>query len=65
MLDLSPEQISDLHAPIGLSILSRSPAEIAVSVLAELVMLRNRGRVAVSASSCAVNTDGLRMVERP
>ncbi|WP_211450725.1 XdhC family protein [Collimonas antrihumi] len=70
-LDLSPAQIERLHAPIGLSILSRSPAEIAVSVLAELVMLRNRGSVTVSPSSCAVGANGangasdLRMVERP
>jgi xanthine dehydrogenase accessory factor len=65
MLDLSPEQIQGLHAPIGLSILSRSPAEIAVSVLAELVMLRNRGRVTVSPSACAIAADDLRLVERP
>jgi xanthine dehydrogenase accessory factor len=65
MLDLSPEQIQGLHAPIGLSILSRSPAEIAVSVLAELVMLRNRGRVTVSPSACAIAADDLWLVERP
>ncbi|WP_211441928.1 XdhC family protein [Collimonas humicola] len=64
-LDLSSEQIARLHAPIGMQIWSRSPAEIAVSVLAELVLLRNRGSVAASPSSCAVGANDVRMVERP
>ncbi len=42
MLDVTRAQVDRLHAPIGLPIFSRSPAEIAVSVLAELVALRNR-----------------------
>ncbi|MQR01786.1 XdhC family protein [Glaciimonas soli] len=58
MLDVTREQVDRLHAPIGLPIFSRSPAEIAVSVLAELVALRNRD-VAKSAgnafaSSCVL-----------
>ncbi|MFC5474918.1 XdhC family protein [Paraherbaspirillum soli] len=65
MLDLSPEQVDRLHAPIGLSILSRSPAEIAVSILAELVLLRNRGSAGVAASSCVIGDTDVRMVERP
>lgn len=64
-LDLNNEQIERLHAPIGLQIWSRSPAEIAVSVLAELVLLRNRGSVASSPSSCAVGANDVRVVERP
>jgi len=64
-LDLSRAQIDRLHAPIGLQIWSRSPAEIAVSVLAELVLLRNRGSVAASPSSCAIGGNDMRMVERP
>ncbi|MEO6920718.1 MAG: XdhC family protein [Collimonas sp.] len=64
-LDLNSEQIERLHAPIGLQIWSRSPAEIAVSVLAELVMLRNRGSLSASLSSCAINGNTVRMVERP
>lgn len=65
MLDLTQEQIDRLHAPVGLPIFSRSPAEIAVSVLAELVALRNRGVVATS-SSCAVGAAAadLRVVAR-
>ncbi|PSJ65598.1 XdhC family protein [Kumtagia ephedrae] len=40
----SPEQIGQIHAPIGLDIGASSPAEIAVAVLAEVVRaLRTRG----------------------
>ncbi|HET8705188.1 MAG TPA: XdhC family protein [Pseudomonadales bacterium] len=36
-LDLTPEQIARLHAPVGLAIGSKTPAEIALSVAADLV----------------------------
>ena len=39
----SPEHLARLHAPIGVSIGSRTPAEIAVSVAAELIRVRNLG----------------------
>ena len=38
---LSAEQIERLHAPIGLSIGAQTPAEIAVSVAAELIQYRS------------------------
>lgn len=41
-LGLSEDQLARLHAPIGIAIRSKTPAEIAVSVIADLVDARNR-----------------------
>lgn len=43
LLGLSSEAIDRLHAPVGLDIGSKTPAEIAVSIMAELIRLRRRG----------------------
>ena len=40
-LDLSEDEISRLHAPVGLSIGSKTPAEIAIAILAQLTALRS------------------------
>ena len=39
-LDLSDADIDRLHAPVGLPLGSKTPAEIAVAILAQLVALR-------------------------
>jgi xanthine dehydrogenase accessory factor len=39
--DLTPEQIARLHGPIGLYIGSRTPPEIAISILAEITATKN------------------------
>lgn len=40
-LDLTPQQIARLHAPVGLHIGSHTPAEIALSILAGITAARN------------------------
>ena len=40
-LDLTPQQIARLRGPVGLSIGSRTPPEIALAILADLVASRN------------------------
>ncbi|MBU0642380.1 MAG: XdhC family protein, partial [Alphaproteobacteria bacterium] len=39
---LSSDQIARLHAPIGLDIRAQSPAEIAVSILAQVIQVMRR-----------------------
>jgi xanthine dehydrogenase accessory factor len=41
-LDLSPQQIERLHAPVGVDIGSRTPAEIALSIMAGITAQRRR-----------------------
>ena len=40
---LSEEQISRFHSPIGLELHAETPEEIAVSILAEVIMLHRGG----------------------
>jgi xanthine dehydrogenase accessory factor len=41
LFDLSADEIDRLHGPIGLHLGSKTPAEIAVSILAEIIAVRN------------------------
>jgi xanthine dehydrogenase accessory factor len=45
--DLTKDEIGQLHGPVGLPIGSRTPPEIAISVLAEMTAVRNGVRKAV------------------
>ena len=40
-LDLTPAEIANLHAPIGLPIGSKTPPEIAIAILAEITAVRH------------------------
>lgn len=47
---LTPEQLTHLHAPVGLDIGAITPQEIAVSIVAEMIAVR-RGRLAAIADA--------------
>ncbi len=47
---VSPELIARIYTPIGLSIQARTPEEIALSIMAEIVAVRNKGAKQVAAS---------------
>jgi xanthine dehydrogenase accessory factor len=44
LFDLTPQEIARLHGPVGLSIGSRTPPEIAVAILAHLIYIRNQNQ---------------------
>ncbi len=54
-LDVSAAEVAKLHGPVGLTIGSRTPPEIAVAIAAELVAARNQIVLAsqVAPASCA------------
>ena len=44
-LDLSKAEIDRLHAPVGLPIGSKTPSEIAISIIAQLSSIRNQSKI--------------------
>lgn len=57
LFDLTPEEIARLHGPVGLNIGSRTPPEIAVSILAHLISMRNQPVLATSLTRKSVNRE--------
>ena len=56
-LDVSPEQLARLHAPIGLPIGSKTPPEIAVSILAEITAVRHGAIATIQAAETELETE--------
>src|SRR5690606_15834256 len=60
-LGLTEAELARLHAPIGLPIGSKTPAEIAISVLAHVIAERSRQRARLAESElAAVGTSEIR-----
>lgn len=51
LFDLTEEEIGRLHGPVGLNISSRTPPEIAIAILAELIQVRSEQRKTASLSA--------------
>lgn len=53
LFDLAEPEIARLHGPVGLAIGSRTPAEIAIAILAEIIQVRTGQRLAAQPSGSA------------
>lgn len=57
--DLTAEQVASLHGPVGLAIGSRTPPEIAISILAEMTAVKRLGAAAATApTDCGPRAPG-------
>ncbi len=55
LFDLAPQEIERLHGPVGLRIGSRTPAEIAISIMAEIVSVRSRMAACVEQTAACIS----------
>ncbi|WP_427135808.1 XdhC family protein [Pseudarthrobacter sp. S9] len=61
---VAPEQLARLHSPIGLDLGAVTPAEVAVSITAELIAARNQRAGGSPAAACAPLKDGSGPIHR-
>ena len=45
--DMTPEQLARLHGPVGLNIHAKTPAEIAVSIVAQIIAVKNSTEIVI------------------
>ena len=65
LFDLSADEIAKLHGPIGLDLGSRTPAEIAVSIVAEIVAVRNGVGLVQKKAGSSAPSNAAESVPRP
>jgi xanthine dehydrogenase accessory factor len=63
MFDLTDQEIARLHGPVGLNIGSRTPPEIAVSILAHLISVRNQVAGRNQSAEAAVAVQSVHQVQ--
>jgi xanthine dehydrogenase accessory factor len=59
-LGVAPERLDGVHAPIGLPIGAHTPAEVAVSILAQIIRTLNQDRGKVEEPVGAMEDDGVK-----
>jgi xanthine dehydrogenase accessory factor len=57
--DITPAQLERLHGPVGLSINAKTPAEIAVSILAQIIAVKNTLATTTKTATAAANKQSL------
>ncbi|WP_312053902.1 XdhC family protein [Pantoea brenneri] len=60
LAEMSSEQLNRIHAPVGLEIGSKTPAEIALSIMADVVRYKNGAAAGQEFCPASFNANGIR-----